>query len=504
MAKTKLLTGPVPYERAAAFLANKPLVTREAFNHLLPELRARCLAVTFLEDANVLQEIRDRLAEIPRGADWDAARATIADRLAPWLDPDAALKRAELVVRTHAFMAYQAAQHEVLERQQAVFPYWMYQTVGDGNVREAHAALDGLVLPADSAFWKDHYPPWDYGCRCQVVPVTADEYRELEKADRREDDAQRWRGFTLPPATREKLERNGELHLGPANVVNVSSPMQRATSDAERRSAFAWEPGSLRMPLADILGRYDEPVRREFEAAARRTRVDGVPGVSTLWEWGTGPGSIIGGIVDIESARAAFATLGVKDVALRRSLSEREWGRNLSKAAALAHARATYGHYADLAARYPNMPRTLDKLLAVDSKRGLVKRGGGAQTRMATKARPWPREKWQRTLAWEQREGMRWMVEREETQVADNFRHEMGHVLTKPEIAREWRKLYNSHDESWWERNVSHYAAHGQNQPVEGLAETFAMVTERGYKSGTLPREIEGFVLNRMLEEGGL
>ncbi len=30
------------------------------------------------------------------------------------------------------------------------------------------------------------------------------------------------------------------------------------------------------------------------------------------------------------------------------------------------------------------------------------------------------------------------------------------------------------------------------------------MVTDRGYERGTLPREIEGFVLNRILKEGRL
>jgi hypothetical protein len=45
----------------------------------------------------------------------------------------------------------------------------IYKTHEDDLVRPAHAALDGLTLPADSTTWQSINPPfYDYNCRCYL------------------------------------------------------------------------------------------------------------------------------------------------------------------------------------------------------------------------------------------------------------------------------------------------------------------------------------------------
>jgi SPP1 gp7 family putative phage head morphogenesis protein len=44
-----------------------------------------------------------------------------------------------------------------------------YSTVGDRRVREAHAALDGVIKDMNDPFWATYYPPNGYNCRCSVV-----------------------------------------------------------------------------------------------------------------------------------------------------------------------------------------------------------------------------------------------------------------------------------------------------------------------------------------------
>jgi uncharacterized protein with gpF-like domain len=58
------------------------------------------------------------------------------------------------------------------------FPMWQYMAIQDDRTRPEHAALHGLVLPADDPFWYNHTPPWDHQCRCDVVPVSR---REIEE-----------------------------------------------------------------------------------------------------------------------------------------------------------------------------------------------------------------------------------------------------------------------------------------------------------------------------------
>jgi SPP1 gp7 family putative phage head morphogenesis protein len=50
-----------------------------------------------------------------------------------------------------------------------LFPNLKYMTVGDGRVREEHAALQGVVKPLDDPFWSMYYPPNGWNCRCYTV-----------------------------------------------------------------------------------------------------------------------------------------------------------------------------------------------------------------------------------------------------------------------------------------------------------------------------------------------
>jgi SPP1 gp7 family putative phage head morphogenesis protein len=72
--------------------------------------------------------------------------------------------------------AQMASRWVEIEAAKADFPNLKYSTVGDANVRPAHAKLDGVVRPVDDAFWDAAYPPSAWSCRCTVQQLddTAD------------------------------------------------------------------------------------------------------------------------------------------------------------------------------------------------------------------------------------------------------------------------------------------------------------------------------------------
>jgi SPP1 gp7 family putative phage head morphogenesis protein len=70
-----------------------------------------------------------------------------------------------------------------LIKQTKLFPYWEYRTVGDDKVRPAHAALNGLILPADDPRWDSIYPPNGWNCRCWIVPRTKAEAQDVNVKD---------------------------------------------------------------------------------------------------------------------------------------------------------------------------------------------------------------------------------------------------------------------------------------------------------------------------------
>ncbi len=284
----EFLFGPTPHQAAIDFLKNKPLVSRQVFDRLLPELKARAFAIKGVEDMGVLQSIRDGIAALPAGVPWEEAKKDLVQKLHPFLrtdeeNPDnthAAETRAELLLRTHGFQAYQASAYDVMDRQRDVFPFWQYKSMEDARVRPTHAALDGIVLPCDHEFWKSHFPPWEWGCRCQAIPISQDDYEDIQKADEKRSSDHKL--ILNEHAQREltstrRLVRNGVAY-------NVSSDAERG-----KEGAFAWHPGDMRMSL-DLLraqylakGQGGMETFHEFEQWAKRLVLPEL-GVS-IWDW---------------------------------------------------------------------------------------------------------------------------------------------------------------------------------------------------------------------------
>jgi SPP1 gp7 family putative phage head morphogenesis protein len=70
--------------------------------------------------------------------------------------------------------AQMASQWIRIEAEKKMFPSLRYSTIGDANVRPAHAALEGIVKPVDDPFWDKYLPLNGWGCRCAVEQVDAD------------------------------------------------------------------------------------------------------------------------------------------------------------------------------------------------------------------------------------------------------------------------------------------------------------------------------------------
>lgn len=51
-----------------------------------------------------------------------------------------------------------------------------YRTANDGRVREEHAALHNITLPASDPFWDKYFPPNGWNCRCTVSQVRKGKY----------------------------------------------------------------------------------------------------------------------------------------------------------------------------------------------------------------------------------------------------------------------------------------------------------------------------------------
>lgn len=278
---TEFLFESVPFEEAADWIKSKPVVSQEVFSKLLPALKSRAICIAGVEAASVVQRVRDSIAELPRGGDWAKIKKSLVEELHPFLsnaeDPEntlAAERRAELLLRTHGFQAYQAANVATMRRQADVLPYWQYLSMQDGRVRAAHRALEGKVLRSDHPFWRDHTPPWEWGCRCQIVPLSEEDVADLQEADKDKPIEQK---RVMSPEVIAELERTGHLVNGPTQIIDVRSPKEKG-----QPGAFEWDPEALTLPLEQLKGRYDAPVWEAFETWAQGAKIS--PNL-TVWEW---------------------------------------------------------------------------------------------------------------------------------------------------------------------------------------------------------------------------
>ncbi|TDN38599.1 hypothetical protein E4631_24095 [Hymenobacter sp. UV11] len=64
--------------------------------------------------------------------------------------------------------AQSASQWVDIQRSKKDFPLLRYVTANDERVRHEHAGYDGVTLPVDHAFWRTHFPPNGFRCRCRV------------------------------------------------------------------------------------------------------------------------------------------------------------------------------------------------------------------------------------------------------------------------------------------------------------------------------------------------
>lgn len=294
-----VLLKPVSNREAANFIADKPVVSRQVFDRLLPDLKARAMVITGVEDANLVQAVRTRLADLPQGGNWDEIKIEIAKEISPWLrDADAtgkadvveqtssrAERRAELLLRTHGYQSYAVAAEEVGARQRAAFPFCQYVSMDDDDVRDTHAALDGIILPADSPFWETHTGPWEWGCRCQKIWLTQDDVDEIAQAE-----------ASNPPEARRVISGDRLRQLETQNrLITVGQGNAPMVVSTQPSGSFSFNPKTVRMDAAALRPRYDAETWKTFESWAQAQTLSGVPGSRTVWQWlnnqpgGSGP-----------------------------------------------------------------------------------------------------------------------------------------------------------------------------------------------------------------------
>ena len=163
----------VPPREAAAWWAQKRIVTRDQFDAMAATHRSEGFTIARFQTLEALELAHTALSKtIEEGGTFDefedAMDAAYAregiDPSKPW--------HLNTVYRNATFQAYSVgrtrAQLANIDRR----PYGVYRTLEDSDVRPAHAAMENRVYRLDHPIWDAWNPPNGHGCRCYRSALT--------------------------------------------------------------------------------------------------------------------------------------------------------------------------------------------------------------------------------------------------------------------------------------------------------------------------------------------
>lgn len=112
-----------------------------------------------------------------------------------------------------------------------LYPNLEYRAVMDNRTREAHAKLNGLVLPINHKFWLTNYPPNGYGCRCSVVQTD-------KKADESAPGFTADKGFDFNPGINQRLFSESAGYYKATNKSAIDKLANTLLNSESRKFGF--------------------------------------------------------------------------------------------------------------------------------------------------------------------------------------------------------------------------------------------------------------------------
>ena len=251
-----------PFAEQIAFLRRKLNLPTERWDDIMRSAHDRAFVVAGAAKADLLQDLRSAVERtMGSGGGLVEFRQQFKAVLAKtgwtgWTgegSPAGQAWRTRVIYQTNMATSYAAGRRRQMTEPDfaAERPFWRYDHFdGVKHPRPAHQAWDGLTLPIEHDFWKTHFAPNGWGCRCEILPV------KLPRAGDATEPPAGWdrldpktgapvgidRGFDYAPGAQEARP----LHdLVKRKLLDLDAPMGAAMAQAlegalamERRLAW--------------------------------------------------------------------------------------------------------------------------------------------------------------------------------------------------------------------------------------------------------------------------
>jgi SPP1 gp7 family putative phage head morphogenesis protein len=165
----------VPFREAIDYFRQKVDLPTERWTDLWEGMHARAFVVAGATKDGLVAELRaavdKALADGGTLARFRQEFDGIVERHG-WAHTGSRGFRSRVIFETNLRTAYAAGRWQQIERNAKAFPYLRYVGTLDDRIRPVHRRWHGTILPWDHAWWRTHYPPNGWGCRCTVIPLT--------------------------------------------------------------------------------------------------------------------------------------------------------------------------------------------------------------------------------------------------------------------------------------------------------------------------------------------
>lgn len=164
-----------PFAEQIAFFRGKlgSLIPTERWDDLWQAEHDRSFMVAGAAKADLLADLYGAVEQsISEGKGIQWFRASFDEIVARygWSYTGERNWRTRVIYQTNISTSYAAGR--LTQLQAGRFPYWLYKHSDSVmHPRPLHVSWSGMVLPADDPWWKTHYPPNGWGCKCRVVGV---------------------------------------------------------------------------------------------------------------------------------------------------------------------------------------------------------------------------------------------------------------------------------------------------------------------------------------------
>lgn len=182
-------TFQLPFQEQIDFLKQKVRLPTLTHRDISSRGHDRAFVVAGAMKADLLNDLHNAVNKaVAEGQSFKQFQDGFDDILGKhgWLngtDKEYKAWRAKVIYQTNMRTSHAAGRYkqmtdpEVLKRR----PYWRYRHNTVENPRIQHQRWDGLVLPADSQFWKINFPPNGYGCKCTVEAINERQLKAMGK-----------------------------------------------------------------------------------------------------------------------------------------------------------------------------------------------------------------------------------------------------------------------------------------------------------------------------------